>query len=226
MNAPQKNIPSVIFYFVSAYDSIKQFFEGGLLVENKSFMPLADEATVTRHKQIYDSLLLDLKIAADGHSALRGASAEEICRSLFAAKGRRGKELEPIFKAAAAVWCHTLYFENLLPTEEIPPVPEAETCTPLIKSFGSMGNFFYLVRTVSGSTSAPGFLWMYKTRDGELGLSRLPLYTLPDLRETDPLLCIDLWEHAYMYRWGSDISGYADACLRQINWKRIFGKEA
>ena len=174
------------------------------------------------HREIQEKLRLDLKIAVDGDAALRSMTAEELCRRY---QGVRG--WEEIYGHAAAVWCHELYFKNLLPEGCPESLPEGDAAEKLRQSFGSRDNFFYLVRTLAKGTSSPGFLWLYRKkspRHPALGLARLPLYTLPDLRRFQPLWCIDLWEHAYIDPWGQNPAGFADSCLRRTAWQEIFPK--
>lgn len=187
--------------------------------------PLADEKTVARHMDILEGLRLDLKIAADGMPAFKNRSPLEICTALYGVRTKRKDTLRRLYDAASAVYAHELYMENLVSADKYPSLPD-ERCGSILKhSFGSPANFFYLVRTLAAGTHAPGFLWMYEKKDRghiKLGLARLPLYTLPSLSEVRPLMCIDLWEHAYIECFGGDISGYADSCLRQTDWNRIF----
>ena len=192
------------------------------------YMPLCPDSAMTRHRDIFDNLRLELKIAADGHRELSELPAADICRNLYGMRGKRGKMYLPIYEAAAAVYCHDLYFSTIVPSSKYPSLPQGRCAELLKKSFGSAGNFFYLVRTLAAGASNPGFLWLYekhpKGREPILGIARLPLYSLPDIRNVRPLMCIDLWEHAYIDRWNSDISGYADACLRQTDWEFVFSK--
>ncbi len=191
-------------------------------------MPLSGKAAMLRHMEILDSLRLELKIAADGFARLRGAEASEICRLLQRRSGRGG-QYRAVFGAACAVYCHELYFENLLPSDRFPSLPQGRSAELLSESFGSTDNFFYLVRTLAGAAPTPAFLWLYRrerARRKMLGIARLPLCTLPDLSTLRPIMCIDLWEHAYLDRWGGDIAGYADAYLRQADWDNILPDEA
>jgi len=191
------------------------------------YMPLAGDAAMARHGEILEDLRLDLKIAADGNAQLAAMPAKEICRTLQHSRQKRSSAVSRILYAASAVYSHELYFTPLVGASDHPSLPEGESECRLAESFGSVGNFFYLVRTLAGGTTSPGFLWLYEKLSrrgrGLLGIARLPLYTIPDLSAVRPLMCIDLWEHAYIDRFGRDISGYADAYLRQVDWARIFG---
>lgn len=189
-------------------------------------LPLSDKAAMIRHTEILDSLRLELKIAADGFDRLRGAEASEICR-LLQRRAARSVQYSSVFNAACAVYCHELYFKNLLPSDRFPSLPQGRSAEILSESFGSADNFFYLVRTLAGAAPTPAFLWLYRrerARRKMLGIARLPLCALPDLATLRPLMCIDLWEHAYLDRWGSDIAGYADAYLRQADWDNILSE--
>lgn len=194
-------------------------------MDELDYSPLISAAAMARHADILEGQRLDLKIASDGFPELRRMSSEELCRRLWGIRGQKKRRLSGVISAASAVYCHELYFRNLAAKDGYPSLPTGEVATLLEKSFGSVGNFFYLVRTLAAGSDVPGFLWLYRKmagREKKLGLKRLPLYSTPDFSEAAPILCIDLWEHAYTDTWGRDITGYADACLRQILWNKAF----
>ncbi|MBE6709089.1 MAG: hypothetical protein E7578_07610 [Ruminococcaceae bacterium] len=196
-------------------------------VSDMSLSPLADHTAVMRHMDILDGLRLDLKIATDGYPELKNKSPFMLCCELSRIHGKKGKALSGIFHAASAVYCHELYFKHIVSSDKYPSIPNGDAEKLLSHSFGSTGNFFYLVRTLAQGSSNPGFLWLYRKNSivknkRILGLARLPLYSIPDINSVTPLMCIDLWEHAYIDNWNRDISGYADAYLRQTDWNTVF----
>lgn len=192
----------------------------------KDFTPLMSSGTAARHPEILESLKLDLKISADGFPAFRKADPQDICIALQSSPSAKIKGIRELYKSACAVYAHQLFFRNIVTSDRYPSLPDGSVAKILSESFGSTGNFFYLIRTLASGTRDPGFLWLYRKhrpkRGSLFGIARLPLYEIPDLSRTTPLLCIDLWEHSYMEDWGSDISGFADAYLRQTDWKNVF----
>lgn len=186
-------------------------------------IPFFEGESLTRHRDIEAGLKLELKIAADGYPELSVTDAAELCRML---QGHKGK-LRPVYEAAAAVYAHELYFCRILAKERFPSLPAGRCAELLRNSFGSVDNFFYLVRTLSAGTPDPGFLWLYckyGRRKNTLGLARLPLYSLPELSRFKPLMCIDLWEHAYMDFFGQNTAAFADTYLRIVDWEGVFAE--
>ncbi len=196
-------------------------------LSDMDFSPLSDSTAIARHMDILDGLRLDLKIAADGFHELKNKSPFVLCRELSRIRGKRSIKIASVFRTASAVYCHELYFRYILSHNTYPSLPHGDISKLLSRNFGSTGNFFYLVRTLAAGSQTPGFLWLYRkntlSKDKRiLGLARLPLYSLPDMSAVTPVMCIDLWEHAYIDNWGCDISGYADAYLRQTDWDKVF----
>ena len=66
-----------------------------------------------------------------------------------------------------------------------------------------------------------GFLWMCaERRTKRLRLLPLRGYETPQPPLT-PVLALDLWEHAYITRYGNDRRRYADMFLRQLDWEAV-----
>ena len=87
------------------------------------------------------------------------------------------------------------------------------------RCFGSMEDLLRGLRQTSLSDQREGYTWLLSDRCGRLRLlftpgqaTALPLF---------PLLCLDLYRHAYALTYGNDRTAYVEAALPLINWEAL-----
>jgi Fe-Mn family superoxide dismutase len=124
--------------------------------------------------------------------------------------------------SAGGIACHEYYFRYLTADEE-EHLPGERVTEVLRRSFGSADSFFYIFREEAGRMQTGGFLWL--CTESRSHVTRLRLlatkgYDLPPAPYM-PLLSLDLWEHAYIGRFGEDRRAYADAFLRRLDWEAV-----
>lgn len=87
------------------------------------------------------------------------------------------------------------------------------------KSFGSADSFFRRFKALAAESSSEGFLWLCceKKQPQALYITFTKKNALlpPHL---SPLLCLDLWEHAYKKNYGGDRYAYAADFLMNTDW--------
>ena len=111
---------------------------------------------------------------------------------------------------------HEAYFDNMLPQQE----PSKDLQKELLKTFGSMDNFYKDVKGAAMST--PG--WVLLTKDSISG--RLHNYVVFEHSIAVPIgqeviMALDCWEHAYMIDYGIKKADYIQAFTQNINWEVI-----
>lgn len=178
-------------------------------------LPLCGARTMEVHVKVICGRLA-ASLNALGAVCARAPDAAALCRN--AAGLPRAVRAEAVF-AAGGLMAHEYYFRYLLPRTEGGPTPVMREA--LSRSFGAPDSFFYIFREEAQRMREGGFLWLCAERSGRR-LRLLPLagYALPDEAYT-PLFALDLWEHAYLQRWGGDRRGYADAFLSLLAWREI-----
>lgn len=114
---------------------------------------------------------------------------------------------------------HELYFDNLgghEPLEKTSPLSQA-----LAKEFGSFEawkkNFI-----ATGMIRGIGWSVLYRDRQtGRVFNVWINEHDLGHLAGGDPLLIMDVFEHAYMTQYGLDRSRYINAFFDNINWEKV-----
>ena len=123
-----------------------------------------------------------------------------------------------IFNNAAQIWNHEFLWESLAP----PGVePSMELQEQLNAAFGSIDGF--LSQFTQAATAHFGSGWAWLIHDGSnLQITTTPNAELPNLSNCQPLLTIDVWEHAYYLDYQNRRPEYLEAVLRNlINWQHV-----
>jgi Fe-Mn family superoxide dismutase len=121
-----------------------------------------------------------------------------------------------IFNNAAQAWNHDFYWQSLSPTGG--GEPPASIAKRINADFGSFGAFKRRLSQVAVEHFGSGWAWL--VLDG----GRLKIVTTknagnPMTQDQQPLLTIDVWEHAYYLDYQNRRADYVKAVLDQrINW--------
>ena len=180
--------------------------------EMSALAPYISEETLTyhygKHHATYVKNTNDLIIG----TPLADKNLEEIILTAAA-----DTVLTGLFNNAAQCFNHDFYWKSLTPKkQEIPP--ELERL--LIRDFGSVENFKKDFQKAALGRFASGWAWLVADRENHLsilttGNAETPL-TQPALK---PLLCIDVWEHAYYLDYQNRRADYLSAVIEHLlNW--------
>ena len=140
-----------------------------------------------------------------------GKSLEEIV------KGTAGKAgQESLFNNAAQVLNHTLYWHSMKPGGG--GAPGAKLAAKLTSDFGSVDTFKTALEAAASTQFGSGWAWL--VRDGaKLAVMKTSNGDTPLAHGKEPLLTIDVWEHAYYLDWQNRRPDYIKAWLDHlVNW--------
>jgi len=117
----------------------------------------------------------------------------------------------------------TLFFWKLLS-----PTPTSigkKTQEWINKEFGSFDNFKNEFTTAAKSRFGSGWAWLILTNNKKLAITTTPnqdnpLMPVAEL-QGEPILALDVWEHAYYLKYQNRRSEYIDAFWNIINWNYV-----
>lgn len=124
-----------------------------------------------------------------------------------------------IFNNAAQVWNHNFYWECMAP--HAAAEPSGDLATRLRSTFGSFDSFRQVFKRHAVQKFGSGWTWLVKTGDGLLVVRNTDDADTPIRTNEAPLLCCDVWEHAYYVDYRNDRAKYVDAFLGIVNWKFV-----
>lgn len=112
---------------------------------------------------------------------------------------------------------HRIYFEGLTPTPK--GIPE-ELQQRIIDTFGSTENFIQQFTDTATSLFGSGWVWLAEDKDGNLLIISTKDADNPIRHNLNPLMCIDVWEHAYYIDYRNRRADFAKSYINLIDWDK------
>lgn len=119
---------------------------------------------------------------------------------------------------------HTFFWESLAPANKTGQ-PSAALTKQITQDFGSMDAFKQKFNESATGRFGSGWAWLIVTPEGKLAITSTPNQDNPlmDLAETkgQPLLGLDVWEHAYYLKYQNRRADYIKAFWSVVNWNKV-----
>jgi Fe-Mn family superoxide dismutase len=114
---------------------------------------------------------------------------------------------------------HTLFWSILTPKPAA--LPGKDLSTAIDAAFGSFDAFKERLVSTAATRFGSGWAWLSLGRDGKLQLHSTANQDSPLLEGLQPVLGIDVWEHAYYLKYQNLRVDYVKAVLRLLDWRAI-----
>lgn len=124
-----------------------------------------------------------------------------------------------IFNNAAQNQNHNLFWKILTPNSGTKPSEELQNA--IDGSFGSMEKMKEAFNAAATTTFGSGWAWLIKNDDGTLSISSTSNADTPCREGKNPILNIDVWEHAYYIDHRNSRPNYTEAFWRLVNWDYV-----
>jgi Fe-Mn family superoxide dismutase len=122
-----------------------------------------------------------------------------------------------LYNNAGQVWNHMFYFEALSPKPR--KTPEGRLLSSINKHFGSLESFKEQFNKSAIGLFGSGWTWLVRQDDGTLLIMQEPNAGNPLHSKTGtPLLCADVWEHAYYMDYQNRRADYLNAFWEVLDW--------
>ena len=128
-------------------------------------------------------------------------------------------QLVSIFNNAAQTWNHTFFWNSMHPNGG--GKPHGELMTDIKNSFGSYENFRKDFKEAAVAQFGSGWVWLIKKDEHHLAIMKTSNADNPIAHDLEPLIAIDVWEHAYYLDYQNKRADFIDAFLDHL----IFWKE-
>lgn len=181
--------------------------------EMNALEPYISERTLSfhygKHYATYVKNTNDLILGTD----LENAALEDI---VSAAAGEAS--LKGLFNNAAQAWNHEFFWNSLTEKEENKTIPEP-LMRQILKDFGSLSVLLEEFKKAAVAQFGSGWAWLVFDKDKLKIVSTGNAFTPLTTDEMVPLLCIDVWEHAYYLDYQNRRVDFVEGILNQcLNW--------
>lgn len=196
----QKVIDSVFPELPYAYDALE---------------PVIDAKTMEihytkHHKAYYNNFMAAIKDTQTANMDIIG---------LF---GEISKQPAAVRNNGGGYYNHMLFWENMSPTET---KPSEELSAAIVKDFGSLDKFKEEFAKAGKTQFGSGWAWLSIDSNGKLFVSSTPNQDNPLMdvveKKGTPLLCLDVWEHAYYLKYQNLRADYVDNFWKVVNWDTV-----
>jgi superoxide dismutase, Fe-Mn family len=117
---------------------------------------------------------------------------------------------------AAQAWNHTFFWNCLAPRPGNQPTGEVKSA--LDKWFGGFELFRQKFSDAATGLFGSGWTWLAKDGAGKLEILALSNADTPLRHGREPILTIDVWEHAYYIDYRNERPRYIQAFWERVNW--------
>lgn len=124
-----------------------------------------------------------------------------------------------VYNNAAQAWNHAFYFEQLSPDPQ--RMPTGALADAVVRTFGSVDALRERMNREAVGLFGSGWIWLAADRQGGLVIVSGPNAGNPLRQGLVPLLCIDVWEHAYYIDYRNRRADAVAALWDRIDWKTV-----
>jgi superoxide dismutase, Fe-Mn family len=170
--------------------------------------------TLEFHHGKHHKAYVDKTNAVLDEKGLAGASLTDVIRA------GKSKGDTPLFNNAAQIWNHNFFWRCLAPADERRPTGKLAALVE--EGFGSTEALLEKLKAEAVGHFSNGWAWLVLDR-GQLKITSLHDADTPVVHDgMQPLLTLDVWEHAYYIDYRNDRAKFAESVLANIiDWEFV-----
>lgn len=121
-----------------------------------------------------------------------------------------------IFNNAAQIWNHTFFWHSLSPNGGGAPTGKIQEL--ISKEWGSFDAFKEAFTKSAITNFGAGWTWLAQDKNGKLQIVNTSNAQTPITSGLNPLLTVDIWEHAYYIDYRNERPKFINAFWALVNW--------
>jgi Fe-Mn family superoxide dismutase len=177
--------------------------------------PYIDSTTMQIHHSKHHQAYVDNLNKALAGTEYEGKSLEEVVANA-------GKISAAVRNNGGGHWNHSFFWESLAPNAG--GHPTGNLANAINDAFGSFDTMKEQFNTAGMTRFGSGWAWL-GVKDGKLCICSTPNQDNPlmDIAECkcNPILGIDVWEHAYYLKYQNKRAEYLGAFWNIVNWNKV-----
>jgi len=178
--------------------------------------PYIDKETMKIHHQKHHQAYLDKFVKSITNTEMEEMDIQDIFENI-------SKFPDAVKNNGGGFYNHNLFWQSMAPDQ--PEKPNGELLDALTKYFGTFEKFKEDFSNAAATHFGSGWAWLIKKRNGELVITSTPNQVNPMMNISDisgnPLLCLDVWEHAYYLKYQNKRPDYIEAFWHIVNWDEV-----
>lgn len=181
---------------------------------NSALEPYLDSDTIVIHHDKIEQAYMDNYISEiSRYPELETFEFEEILHnSKILPKASR----ETILKYAGGIYNHNFLWKSISPQGG--GNPTANIREAIETQFESFDNFKIEFENTALNLYSSGWIWVISDNKGNLTIKTTTNEDTPLSKKYYPILCLDLWEHAYYLKYQNRKSEYITSFWNIVNW--------
>lgn len=169
--------------------------------------PAIDERTMKiHHDKHHAGYVKKLNAALEGYDDLQDMSVEELLKNL-AELDVSEEDRTNIRQNGGGHANHSLFWNIIGPEKEL----DEDLVEEITETFGSLESFKETFSEAASGRFGSGWAWLVRDSDGDLTVYSTKNQDSPFLKGHEPVIGLDVWEHAYYLNYQNERGSYIDA---------------
>jgi superoxide dismutase, Fe-Mn family len=209
------SLPSIAKSKNELFAQTKEFLLPELPYAYDALEPFIDKETMMLHHSKHHAAYTDKFNAAIKEAGLAPASVREVLINA-------SKYSAPIVDNGGGYLNHKIFWKSMSPNGG--GMPQGRIAELITRDFESYDRFKELFTAEAKNIFGSGWAWLVYDKDALKIVTTANQYNpimdiVPFEKRGVPLLCLDVWEHAYYLKYQNRRAEYIDAFWNIINWE-------
>jgi Fe-Mn family superoxide dismutase len=180
--------------------------------------PYIDAQTMELHHSKHHQTYIDKLNAALEGSEWANKPVEEVLQNLEALPAEKRTAVQ---NNGGGHYNHSLFWQWMAPGAG--GLPSGELHEKIVASFGSFEEFKKQFADAAVARFGSGWVWLLPEGD-DLKITSTPNQDSPIMEGIEPLLGLDVWEHAYYLKYQNRRPEYIENWWSVVNWDNVSEK--
>jgi superoxide dismutase, Fe-Mn family len=184
---------------------------------NSALEPHIDARTMEiHHDKHHNAYVTNLNKALEGQPDLQNKSIEDLIRNINSVPENIRTAVRNNGGGHAN---HTMFWQLMAPNAG--GEPTGDLANAINSAFGSFAAFKEKFAAAGVGRFGSGWAWLVVAPDGTLSIESTPNQDNPIMEGRNPILGLDVWEHAYYLNYQNRRPDYIAAWWNVVNWPEV-----